>query len=41
MKKSCGNLKVKCRYRYNLKMCLKPKDFKCKDILTSKWNIIT
>ncbi len=36
--KMCGNLKVKCRYRYNLKMCIKPKEFKCKEILKSEWN---
>ena len=34
----CGNLKVKCRYRHNLKMCLKPKEFKCKEIINSNWN---
>ena len=33
----CGNLKPKCRYR-DYKFCKKPKEFKCKDILKSKWN---
>ena len=31
--KSCGNLKAKCGYRYKLKMCKKPKEFKCKDVI--------
>ena len=30
--KTCGNLKLKCGYRYNLKMCKKPKDIKCKRV---------
>jgi len=31
--KACGNHKVKCGYRYDLKLCKKPKEFKCKFIL--------
>ena len=30
--KTCGNLKLRCGYRYDLKMCKKPKDIKCKRV---------
>lgn len=37
MVKSCGNLKAKCGYRYERKLCKKPKGFKCKDILNRNY----